>query len=168
MSARLIPETANRADWPRLVAQAINPILPKDGYQRVDHMVMSTGAAIGNLGNFGGTALDSYLQIHSTNQLSTGIQSIIWGNHSKGVNDYIGKSRGANIGDIAQLTAGDRIYTQNIQAAGSFGAFGHVGYQRWYLDGTPDSGSEMHGAWQLGTGTGNNICSLRCNNSIVS
>ena len=132
-------------------------LLAPDGYQRQKRIVLSDTGNVGDLGNFGGTALDSLLQIQGTSDLSTGLQTIKWGNDAKGIQDYMGKSRGASYGDIAAVALGDRIYTQNIQAAGSFGAFGHVGYQRWTIDGVPDSGSEMAGRWTLGTGTGNNI-----------
>ena len=128
-----------------------------NGTGRLPKTSISVGAAIGDLGDFGGTGLGSIVQINSTDQSATGIQTIIWGNHSKGVQDYVGKSRGASIGTIAAVQLGDRVYAKNIQAAGSFGAFGHVGYERWTIDGTPDAGSEMAGRWTLGTGTGNNI-----------
>ena len=132
-------------------------ILAPDGYQKAKRIVLSDTGSVGNLGNWTGTALDGLLQITGTDQLSVGLQSIIFGNHTKGVQDYIGKSRGAAIGDMAVLVAGDRIYTQNIQAADAAGVFGHVGTTRWFLDGTPDANSEMHGAWEISTGTGNNI-----------
>ena len=132
-------------------------LLAPDGYQRQKFIVLSDTGDVDNLGNFDSTALDSFLQIHGTSDLSTGFQLIKWGNDTKGAQTYYGKSRGATYGTIAPLVAGDRIITKNIQAGTQNGLwFGHVGTERWVIDGTPDSGSEMHGRWTVSTGTGNN------------
>ena len=139
------------------VRDALTYAAGPDGYIRVKRTVHSDTGEVGNLGNFDGTALDSFLQIQGTSDLSTGFQIIKWGDDTKGAQTYYGKSRGGTYGTIAPLVAGDRIITKNIQAGTQNGLwFGHVGTEQWVLDGTPDSGSEMHGRWTVSTGTGNN------------
>ena len=128
-------------------------ILSPDGYLRVSRLVLSLGLDLGNLGNFTGTAFDSALQIHSTDQLSNGLQSIIWGNHSKPSLDYYGKSRG-NPGEFSALVLGDVIYRKWIQGTGLGGSFGHVGYDNWIVDATPTNVGELGGRYEVVTGSG--------------
>lgn len=128
-------------------------LLAPDGFQRVNRIVASLGLDLGNLGDFSGTAFNSALQIHSTDQVCTGLQTIIWGNHTKPALDYIGKSRGA-VGEFSALVLGDAIYRKWIQGAGIGGSFGHVGFDNWYVDATPTNAGELAGRYEVATGSG--------------
>ena len=129
-------------------------LLAPDGYQRQKFLVLSDTGDVGNLGNFFGSGLDSFLQLHGTSQTSTGIQVIKWGNDGKGVQNYYGKSRGATYGDFASLVTGDRIKVDYIQSAGVGPSFGHAGTETWSLDATPTNTGEQAGRWTVATGTG--------------
>lgn len=128
--------------------------LGPSGYQRGDHLVLSTAAIVGNIGDLGGTAFNSYFQIHSTDPLMTGIQITKWGNDNKGIQNWFGKIRGTGIGDYAPLVLGDRVITDNYQGSGLSAQTGHVGYKRWSIDKTPTNNGELGGRYQLATGTG--------------
>lgn len=127
------------------------------GYQRADHIILSTGAIVGDLGNFYGTTLNSYLQVHSTDDTMTGIQVSKWGNDAKSVQNLYSKSRGSDIGQFAPLQVGDRVFTDSIQGSGTGNQFGHVGVIRWLVDKTPTNAGELGGRWRLQTGTGYHI-----------
>lgn len=124
------------------------------GYQRGDHLVLSAGAAVGNLGDLGGTAFNSYFQIHSTSQTETGIQLTKWGNDTKGIQNWYGKIRGTGINDYDPLVLGDRVVTDNIQGSGIGAQTGHIGNVRWVVDKTPTNLGELGGRWSISTGTG--------------
>lgn len=124
------------------------------GYQRGDHLVLSAGAAVGNLGDLGGTAFNSYFQIHSTSQTETGIQLTKWGNDTKGIQNWYGKIRGTGINDYDPLVLGDRVVTDNIQGSGIGAQTGHIGNVRWVVDKTPTNLGELGGRWAISTGTG--------------
>lgn len=130
-------------------------LLAPDGYQRQKVIILSDTGNVGNLGNWSGSGLDSFFQIHGTSQTSTGIQVIVWGNHAKGVQNYFGKSRGSTYDAFSSTAAGDRVKVDYIQAAGVGASFGHVGTETWTVDATPTNTGELAGRWAVTTGTGN-------------
>jgi lysophospholipase L1-like esterase len=136
-------------------------LLAPDGYQRANRVVVSLGADLGNLGNFSGTTLDSAVQIHAgpvtTDAQRCGTQLLVWGNHSKGSIDYVGKSRGAAVGEFSSCLTGDTIYRKFVQASGTGGSFGHVGIEGWVVDATPTNGGEVAGRYYITTDTGLHI-----------
>lgn len=102
---------------------------------------------------FAGTMFDSRFQIYGTSQTDTGVQTAIFGNHSKGIRYVFGKSRGA-LDAYSRCDPGDRIVSFDFQAVGTGSQFGHAAQWLVSVDGTPALAGEVPGRHQFLTGTG--------------
>lgn len=102
---------------------------------------------------FAGTMFDSRFQIYGTSQTDTGVQTVIFDNHSKGIRYVFGKSRGAQDA-YSPCLSGDRILSFDFQAVGTGSQFGHAAQWLVSVDGTPALAGEVPGRHQFLTGTG--------------